>query len=967
MRSSSRSSSRARGPAGEVGDDVWVLRGLRPGSAGSRKRTASPAGGDGSCRSQNGGKIRSRPRGRDVFGTPEVQEQGVVDDEAMIDDQSNSAGLLLPPPPPSRGSSINDVEMTSRRKRPGYFSAREEDLDPLEMDVEDFIMPSRKKQKLSSASASTQGPKFAALWEPSRRKNWPLGEEDESTKKAQESQRKGVEERERIKNDLKDLESPAFKLPPSARKETDTTSMDIEQSTPTKAPQKDEIDYMFQSSKPLTNSTELPVRNIGEPAPQESRLLMNPVKQTDNGTTSITSQFAKQPTRPPTPPKPVEKSSETKLQPPQPPGFLFGSPTSETTKPTTTGGPETMISPSKTATFMETILLNKPPDIKEETLAAATLKGSGVEATKVPQTQSQPSAPVSLSSLPTSQTTSSGVSQETRNNMEEKPETNGGFKFGSSGEFPGISSSTFGFKPTLPLSVPPPKESVETISWPTRPTFNLDASKQSEEPKPDKVDSIPVSAFEFGKPESKQESAPIDTNIPETKKEPAVVPTFGGPSVFGSFGGAFTKSEPEKPKDLFGAPASGSNLAAVSTLNGVNPVLPVPHSAPPFGTGTTTGFNFGKPPEIPAPKKDVTPPPVPAPPVSQEIDDSMDITDSPPASRTLPFTGLPGDTPSRFPSFPTSAPTSAPISTVEPPKPAFQFGTATASQVNGATDKPAPPTFKFGAPTEEKKPGFSAPAFGAPVGPPFGVTASSPTPTGFSGFVNTFPKKDEMTENQKPVEKPLFASSTPAVPTFGAPTHPSESKPLFGGSTTAPAFGTTAPTFGTASLFPPATAAQPTTTSPPALTSQPTAPTFSFSFAPASHTQQPFGSGSTFSFSAASSVNNPFASNPAPSATSPATFQGVNSAPVSPPNQQLATLPGVQPQFGTTPQSTVPFGGTAVPPSSFQLQQTIPQTPIFTLGSSQMQRSSSDAGPNNASPGGRKIAQPGRRRLNRRG
>jgi hypothetical protein len=39
---------------------------------------------------------------------------------------------------------------------------------------------------------------------------------------------------------------------------------------------------------------------------------------------------------------------------------------------------------------------------------------------------------------------------------------------------------------------------------------------------------------------------------------------------------------------------------------------------------------------------------------------------------------------------------------------------------------------------------------------------------------------------------------------------------------------------------------------------------------------------------------------------------------------------------------------------------------MFTLGSSQMQRSSSDAGPNNASPSGRKFAQPGRRRLNRR-
>ena len=119
-------------------------------------RTSSPQG---SMRSQGG---RGRPRGRDVF------DEGV---------QTGPAGLLAPPPVDSRGMSVerNEREDTPRRKRPGYFSAREEDLDPLDMDVEDFITPAKKKQRLSVQS----GPKFAALWEPSKRENWPLGDDSE--------------------------------------------------------------------------------------------------------------------------------------------------------------------------------------------------------------------------------------------------------------------------------------------------------------------------------------------------------------------------------------------------------------------------------------------------------------------------------------------------------------------------------------------------------------------------------------------------------------------------------------------------------------------------------------------------------------------------------------------------------------------------------------------------------------------
>ena len=59
-------------------------------------------------------------------------------------------------------SDVPEGDGTLRRKRPGYFSAREEDLDPLEMDIDDFVTPLRKKQRTSVSLH--QGPKFAALW-----------------------------------------------------------------------------------------------------------------------------------------------------------------------------------------------------------------------------------------------------------------------------------------------------------------------------------------------------------------------------------------------------------------------------------------------------------------------------------------------------------------------------------------------------------------------------------------------------------------------------------------------------------------------------------------------------------------------------------------------------------------------------------------------------------------------------------
>jgi hypothetical protein len=1029
VRTSSRSSSRARGPVGEVGDDAWILPGLRPGSAGSRMRTASPgAGMNGSYRSQDGGKMRSHPRGRDVFGTPEVQEQVTVDDDAMVDEQNSPAGLLLPPP--SRGSMMNDVDETPRRKRPGYFSAREEDLDPLEMDVEDFIMPARKKQKSSGISTSLhQGPKFAALWEPSRRENWPLGEVDEDANRVQEqSQRKEDEERERIKNNLMDLESPAFKLPPRTREEKDTASMDIEQSTPTKAPEKDDDGFKLQFSKTPAIPSKPAEKDTSGSTLQDPKPLLNPLKPIENGPASNAPQLTEQSTGPIAPPKPVEKSSETMFQSSQSIGFLFGSPKAETsTMPSTSEVPKPIASPSKIATTIEAIPSDKFPNAMEIPVVGV-LKEPGVETGKVTETQLQSSVPVFPFNLAPSQGTLSGISQETSNVVADKSEATAGLKFGgSTSGFSGVGSPGFTFKLTSAPPAPPPNESMKVTSLFTAPVFEFGTSQQSEAPKPvDIVDTTKPAeikanpAFGFDKTEPKQESAPVSVpsiDITESKKEPLVAPALSGPSGFGSFGSAFTKSEPEKSKELFGVPASENKLATDGALNGINPAQSLLHSASTFGTGVTSGYKFGRPTETLAPKKEATPPPIPASIISQEVDDSMDITDSPPASRSLPFTGLPSDVPSRLPVFPTSAPTSAPSNTVEPPKPTFQFGTTTDGQVNGTTDKPVVQTFKFGAPTE-KNSGFSAPTFGASTNPPFGATTSSPSPAGFGGFGGAFTKKDETKESQKPAEKPFFAANTPTVPVFAAPapSNPTESNPVFGGSTTA-GFGNTAPTFGNTNAFPPAT--QSTTTLPPTITSPPTAPTFAPTFsAPASNAPQSFGSGSTFSFTSTApinnpftsnpapaaataatfqganstpvnnmftsnsapvatisatfqganpaSVNNPFTSNPTPAATTPATFQGANSAPVSPQNQQLTTFPGVQPQFGAAPQSTGSFGGTTIPSNAFQFSQTIPQSPIFTLGSSQMQRTSSDTGPNNASPGGRKIAQP-RRRLNRRG
>ena len=941
-RTVSRSSSRVRGPAGEVSDDVWILPSLRPGSpaGSSRMRTASPAG---SWRSTDGPR---RPRGRDVL--------------AMLED--DNAPLLLPPPPKSDSASMKDVEEISsspRKKRPGYFSAREEDLDPLDMDMDDFITPARKKQRTSISLH--QGPKFAALWEPSRRENWPLPEKTEDAKQ-EEIEKKEAEERERVKNELKDLKSPAFKLPPSARKET-TTSMDVvEQPTPTKAVEKETDDLKFSFSKPSTSpqKTETNTFNfsVSEPPaspPQTetsnfkfgfSNPPTSPTKATENRTRKFSFSF-----HPASPTNPAEKDDESKYQLPMPtPGAnLISLDSSNKDEEAIANG-----SPSKTATFMQSILSEKAPENQMEDISE---KLNGVKSPETTQ-----SSPQFQFSFPPTQSSSSEISQGTW--KDGKSAGNGGFKFGSDTGLSGISAST-----SKPAPSSPPKETA-TITSPSveLPKFKFGMPKAVEESKVElpvetPVETKPALSFNFGQPKTEPPAATIFNATTEAKKD--TTPAFGTPGGFGRFGGAFNKPEAEKSK-VFDAT---SPVVAPSELPATNGTVKEPETkTPAFGSGISSGFNFGTKVTPAEPKTEpITPPVVPAIAVSQELDDSMDITDSPPTIRNTPTAGA---IPPSF-SFRTSAPTSAPTTT-EPPKP-YIFG-----QTNGSSEKPTLPSFGFAA--------KDTPGFGGSSIPPREFASPAPDTT-FTGFRNGFPGNNG-TEIPKPIEKsffstttttpsfggplptearPMFGSqtSTESKPLFGSQTS-AESKPLFGSQTTAPVFGNTAP-----SLFGNTSSNQPSLISPPNGVASPPTSGFNFGFAAQTSSNPPpsFGSGgSTFSFTQTAPITNPFASNPAPAATSPAPFQGITSAPVSPQNQQQQPIFPVIPQFGAAAptQPAAPVFGAAPSAANFQFSQNLPASPIFTLGA-EMQRSSSDAGPANASPGGRKFAQPGRRRLNRRG
>jgi hypothetical protein len=922
---------------------VWILPSLRPGSAAggsSRMRTASPAG---SWRSTDGSR---RPRGRDVL--------------AML--ENDNVPLLLPAPPKSDTASMKDVEEISspRKKRPGYFSAREEDLDPLEMDVDDFITPARKKQRTSISLH--QGPKFAALWEPSRQENWPLPETEDN--KPEEIERKDIEERERVKNELKDLESPAFKLPPSARKETGISMNIVEQPTPTKVIEKDTDDLKFSFPKSPTSprKTETNTFNFSvskppasPPKPETNDLTFafsnrptSSTKTTENGAHRFSFSFP-----PASPTKPTEKPDESKFQPLVPTSVNIPGPGSST------GRDEVLIenrSPSKTATFMQSLLSEKAPENQMEDIPE---KRNGVKSPEITQS----SLPQFQFSLPPTQSSSDGMSQETSKG--EKAAGNGVFKFGSD---TGFNASTS--KPTPSSS---PKETAKVTLPPVEqpPKFNFGMPKAVQESKVEPpvetaVETKPTFSFNFGQPKTESPAAPIFHATTEAKKD--VTPVFGTPGGLGRFGGAFNKPEAEKSKPVFGAT---SPVVAPSEPPTMNDTVKESETKPPvFGAGISSGFNFGTKVTPPEPKKEPTTPTATA--VPQDLDDSMDITDSPPTTRTIP---MPGANLPSF-SFPTSAPTSAPTA-AEPPKSSFTFG-----QTNSAAGKPTLPSFGF-ASREEKK-AESVPAFGASAIPPLEFTSPAPTTT-FTGFSDAFPKKIE-TEIQQPVEKSYFPTSS-ITPSFGAPESkpifglppsteskppfgsqaPAESKPTFGLQTTAPAFGSTAPSlFGNTSVFP---SNQPSVTSPPNGVTSPPTSGFNFNFAPQASSNPPpsFGSGgSTFSFTQTAPVPNPFASNATP-AISQAPFQGVNSAPVSPQNQQLPTFPGV-PQFGAAApsQPAAPLFGVAPSTANFQFAQNIPASPIFTLGA-EMQRSSSDAGPTNASPGGRRFAQPGRRRFNRRG
>ena len=958
-RTGSRSSSIVRGVAGEMSDDVWILPGLgphgRPTSRGgslrersvNRMRTASPGG---SWRSQDGATMRGRrPRGRDVFGTPEVQEEEY--NEPMIDEATQTGngatGLLLPPP--SRGESMSDVDSTPRRKRPGYFSAREEDLDPLEMDLDDFV-PARKKQRTSVSIP--QGPKFAALWDPARRENWPLGESDEviAKKVQEEMEQRDREERQRVKEVLKDLENPAFNLPPSARKEKTRTEMDglLEQESPTKQGNEGDIKFAFSNvgKKNEEFKFELPKKTASPP------------KGVENGSNAFSFDF----TNPPTSPK--KAADDFKLSLP-------------TSPPKSTTEPEPKDTPSKTSTFMQSILGNAPSKTSaEENMEdiPSNPKENGIKSPEIPS-QSQSSPSKFQFSLPPSQSTIGGLSQESSNG--EKPAMNGGFKFGS---FGGSTSFSATKQTTSPAHEEPkpinPPVAVET------PKFTFGMSKPVEDvketTKPDATEK-PVEAksaptFNFGSSQLKTDVPTMPVfNAQASPNKETTAPTFGTSVGLGGFGSAFKKSDSDKPKPLFGAPSISPSTNGTTAKPPPAPTeSPAVAPRPVFGSGIT-GFTFGKTTPAPAepPKEEPPPPPASAPSAPQDLDESMDITDSPPASRAPSFAGIQSDVPSQFPAFPTSAPTSAPATApAEAPKLSFNFGTTGTSQVNG-TEKPTLPSFQFSsgpaAPPAEKKTGFT---FGAAAAnTTFGSPAPSPAPA-FGGFAAAFPPKKEEApaEPTKPVEKPFTFGSTTTAPVFGSTVvNPPEQK-AFGAqtTTTAPIFGGNASNvFGNTPAFP----SNPPTSAP--VSSPSSAGAFTFNFNAPAPNASSFGSGgSTFSFTPTTApVSNPF-SNPAPSVTSPPVtgFPGISSAPVSPQNQQLPTFPSVQSPFGQPQQQSQNLFGASTAPAAdtnFQFAQNIPPSPIFTLGSSQMQRSSSDAGPsNNISPSGRRFAQP-RRRLNR--
>jgi hypothetical protein len=947
--------------AGEMTDDVWILPALgagRPSSrngslrAGSLGRAARHSSPGGSWRSQDGGMRGRRPRGRDVFGTPEVQEEV---DERMMDEstQTTSQQFLVPPPPPSRGESMSDID-TPRRKRPGYFSAREEDLDPLEMDLDDFIVPARKRQRTSVSLH--QGPKFAALWDPSRRENWPLGHTDEviAKKVAEEMEQREREKMERVRDELKDLESPAFKLPPSARKDKGAVVDLMDQESPTKNSLGGEMQFEFGKKKDREEELQLP-KPVGSQT----------MKAMENGSNALIFDFSK----PPTSPKKVTEDSKPQF-PTTSPVFRPGPSASTTEDP-----------PSKTSTFMQSILGDASPkkstEDSMEDIPVAPPRENGMKSPASTQSQSQSSPPKFAFSVPSSQSTfGGGMSQESTNGISDKLAVDGGFKFGS-----------FGAKE----ATTPPKEMVKVTSETVvQPHFNFGmpkpagGTKESEKPE---VEEKPVQTkpsaptFKFGSSGTDAPTIPVfGAKVSSEPKKEAATPAFG------AFGSAFNaKPDSDKPAPLFGAPSSSSTTNG--TIKEPAPVSAAP--APTFGSTVSSGFKFGKPAAVIEPsKKELTPPPAAPTSASQDLDDSMDITDSPPASRNPSFAGLRSDVPSHFPAFPASAPTSAPspAPVADPPKLSFNFGT---SQVNGTTEKPTISGFQFNAPSagsvvapvvEEKKTGFGIPTFGGPstAAPVFGSPAPSPAPGGFSAFGNAFGKKDgipEIAAETKPAEKLFtFGSNTP-VPAFGsnAPTpNPSEQKP-FGGQTTtvAPTFGNTSGIFGATSSFPSNNPPQPSLTSPPLpITSPAAAGGFSFNFnAPTTTNPPSFASGgSTFSFTPTAPISNPFSSNPIPSVTSPPVtgFPGINSAPVSPQNQQLPSFPTIQSPFGGGQQQPfgaspgAPIGGGAA--ANFQFGQGIPQSPIFTLGSSQMQRSSSDAGPSNLSPSARRFAQPRRRR-----
>lgn len=917
-------------------------------------RTSSPQG-DGSWRSQ--GSRRGRPRGRDIFGTPEVQEV----DEVMVDEgvQAGPSGFLMPPPQSrhSRATSLNDMEVasTTTRKRPGYFSAREEDLDPLEMDIDEFVSPARKKQRIS-----VQGPKFASLWEPSRRENWPLAFDPDGTKKEEKVEVKD-DDLERVKNELKGLESPAFKLPPSARKDKESNAMQEDQPSPSKPPTKSsetESPFKFEFTKP--------------PASKSSVF----------GGEKKESNFK---------PTAVEDVEESK-------------------------GKE---SPSKTSEFMQSILSEgkrSPQEQKGETTGSGKHKENGVQQTTSSQSETQTTVPTFSFSQPPSQSTFGGFSQKspTLPPSEPKPATNG-FKFGSDSASTGFSglgtqtkptTSTFSFTPSTSNTQ---KEADKPSSLPVEPSEpSLSASTQSVNGSKDNKtaagaieESKPAFAFNFAKPATEE---PKKENVPAPV---TAAPAFGSSTGGFQFGSSTSKPETETSKPLFGAPAT---TIATTTAPTTNDTTKDPEPAPTqsfgsFGSAMSTSFKFGQPtaqqsqPPAEEPPKKESPPVAAASAVPQELDDGMDITDSPPASRTASIAGL-APSSFKFP-IPTSNPTAAASSTVEASKgPTFPFNTSapvfnagTSGQINGMPEKPAIASFSFGAPAppataEEKKPTApGTPAF------TFGGTTSTPS---FGGFGSAFSKKEVSTTEKKPAGGSGFGfGSNVSTPTFGQPVKPVETKPLFGGGqSSVPTFGgNSAPVFGGAGFG--ASTKPQGLTSPPVQVSSPAPSTgFNFSFntggnaptfgglstsaanpptfgnAPTTTGPAPAFNPAPFTFggsAAAAPINNPFASQPQ-QVTSPAAFPSISSAPVSPQNPQLSAFPPVQSPFGA-PQNM--FGNNpaaaANPGFQFSGQNALPASPIFTLGSSSMQRSSSDAGPNNASPGGRRIAQPGRRRLNRGG